>query len=136
MGLWITTDSLPPHPSSPRSSPAGPSPLGQSFGLADLSLSTSALTPPPHQFQPPTPPNPRSLAGQHRASQEPNGFVENGRQQMFPGFPARAAEPYWTLPHPLPNAARDNLGPQPGLAQEGDKGVAAKAWVQMSPSLA
>lgn len=61
--------------------------------------------------------------------------MENGRQQMFLGFPARAAEPYWTLPHLLPNAARDNLGLQPGLAQEGDKGVAAKAWVQMEPLL-
>lgn len=35
----------------------------------------------------------------------------------------------------LPDAARDSLGWPPGLAQERDKGVAAKALVQMEPLL-
>lgn len=50
----------------------------------------------------------------------------------FLGFPARAAEPHWTLPRPLPSAW-DNLGLGPGLAQERDRGVAAEALAQREP---
>lgn len=64
---------------------------------------------PPTLFQPPpSPPSPHSLAGQCWASQEPNGLWRTGDSRcswaLSLQFPARAAEPHWTLPQPLTSA--------------------------------
>lgn len=94
---------------------------------------------------PPPPPSPRSLAGQRWATQEPNGFVEDGRRQMFLGSvpwvccqsrgAALDTSPSTAL-HSLPSAARDNRGLQPGLAQKGTREWLLRPWSRWSPSLA
>lgn len=64
---------------------------------------------PPTLFQPPpSPPSPHSLAGQCWAPQEPNGLWRTGDGRcswaLSLEFPARGAEPHWTLPQPLTSA--------------------------------